>query len=178
MSSEIDQIELSTVEKRSFDQIEFSTADNKPTSLGAGPRGFTGGLGTGLKPCAEIPNKRPVGLGASLSSPPSGSFRPSDESYDIPPIFGSCVSKQWYPKNNFMFLYSSRIQSFKNWPKQIKQKPEELAQSGFYYHAEGDFVHCFYCGVTIHNWETFDNVNFEHRRHSPSCKFLSMICDF
>ena len=53
MSSEIDQIELSTVEKRSFDQIEFSTADNKPTSLGAGPRGFSRGLHTGLKPCAQ-----------------------------------------------------------------------------------------------------------------------------
>ena len=114
MASEIEQTELSTVEKRSFDQIEFSTADDRPVGLGVGPRGLSGGLGTGLRTCTESFNKRTVGFGASISSPPSASFKPSDETYDIPPpSFGSCMSKQWYPKNNFMFLYSSRIQSLR-----------------------------------------------------------------
>ena len=61
-----------------------------------------------------------------------------------------------------MSSYKSRIRSFKNWPKQIRQTPEELALSGFCYHSEGDFVYCFYCGVAIHDWETCDNVHFEH----------------
>ena len=44
MASGIEQVELATVEKGSFDQTEFSTVHNRPAGLGTGPLG----LGTGL----------------------------------------------------------------------------------------------------------------------------------
>ena len=90
--------------------------------------------------------------------------------------FDSVIQKSiWSPYNVFMSKYSDRLKSFKKWPKQLRQSPEELALSGFYYRSEADHVYCFSCGVGIYNWEANDNVNFEHRRHALSCKYLSMI---
>lgn len=84
-------------------------------------------------------------------------------------------SFEWEPQNSSMVKFSKRLNSFKHWSKQIKQRPLELALSGFYSCSYGDFVHCFYCGIVIHQWDIWDDINFEHYRHSPNCKFLSMI---
>ena len=71
--------------------------------------------------------------------------------------------------------FNNRLHSFNKWPKQIKQTPEMLTLSGFYYHGVGDYVDCFYCGLGVHEWEDYDNANCEHRRHSPNCKYLDIV---
>ena len=144
--------ELNMDTNSELDKIDTNT--DEPISLSAGSSGRYG--------------MRPSGMG--FNSPPS---------YQSTYTFATCAQNQtWSVQNTFMSSYNSRIRSFKNWPKQIRQTPEELALSGFYYHSEGDFVYCFYCGVAIHDWETCDNVHFEHRRHSPFCKYLDMICEY
>ena len=50
-----------------------------------------------------------------------------------------------------------------------------MIQSGFYYTGCGDRVTCFHCGITLRNWEHADNVDMEHKKHSPECKYLQML---
>ena len=64
--------------------------------------------------------------------------------------------------------YNNQLQSFNKWPKQIKQIPEELVPSGFYYQGVGNYVYCFYCRLGVHEWEPYDIVNFKHCSHLDS----------
>ena len=81
----------------------------------------------------------------------------------------------WVPQNPTKSYYSDRIKTFKKWPKQLNQKPEDLARGGFYYINEGDSVKCFYCGLVLLGWEKEDNVLYEHKRHCNTCKFVHMV---
>ena len=96
-----------------------------------------------------------------------------------PPPYHSISSSvlNWNPTNIYMADFNNRLRSFNKWPKQIKQTPEMLALSGFYYHGVGHYVDCFYCGLGVHEWEDYYNVNFEHRRHSPNCKYLDIVAN-
>ena len=40
---------------------------------------------------------------------------------------------KWIPQNSSMKYFSDRIKTYKKWPKQIKQTPQELTEAGFYY---------------------------------------------
>ena len=60
------------------------------------------------------------------------------------------------------------------WPKQISQRPYQMIASRFYYTGCGDKVTCFHCGITLRNWESLDDVDGEHKKHSPECKYLFM----
>ena len=33
----------------------------------------------------------------------------------------------------------------------------------------------FFCGVTLHDWETKENAINEHKKWSESCKYVDMI---
>ena len=80
----------------------------------------------------------------------------------------------WTPFNMGMAKYTQRADSFDYWPKQIVQKPDQMLQSGFYYTGRGDVVTCFFCGITLKHWGCTDDVDSEHKRHSPDCKFMLM----
>ena len=69
---------------------------------------------------------------------------------------------------------TDRAVTFNSWPRQIVQKPGEMASSGFYYTGRGDVVQCFYCSIHLKHWEQTDRPDVEHKRHSPECKFLAM----
>ena len=62
---------------------------------------------------------------------------------------------------HMMYLYS-RERSYGNWPGQLVQKPLELASNGFFYSDIGDRVTCFYCNVTLKQWNTSDDIETEH----------------
>lgn len=65
-----------------------------------------------------------------------------------------------------------RLETFKNWPKSLKQKPKELAEAGFFYINVGDKTVCFCCGVGCKFWEEHDVPWEEHAKWSPNCTFL------
>lgn len=66
----------------------------------------------------------------------------------------------------------ARIESFKDWPRGLKQKPEELANAGFYYIGVGDQTLCFHCGGGLKDWEPNDTAWGQHLRWFPKCDFL------
>lgn len=85
---------------------------------------------------------------------------------------GSIPETAEYPK---FVLESNRLDSFYDWPKQIKQKPDQLADAGLFYSGSGDRVICFSCGGGISQWEEDDNVWDEHGFHYEKCKYV-LLC--
>lgn len=60
-----------------------------------------------------------------------------------------------YKKTKFpeYAIYESRLKTFEHWPKALKQRPEQLAEAGFFYGGNGDRCVCFHCGGGLNNWE-------------------------
>ena len=82
---------------------------------------------------ADEPIRLSVGSSGHYGMKPSGIGFNSPPSYQLTYTFATCTQNQtWSVQNTFMTSYNSRIRSFKNWPKQIRKTPEELALSGFY----------------------------------------------
>uniref|UniRef100_H2Z958 RING-type domain-containing protein n=1 Tax=Ciona savignyi TaxID=51511 RepID=H2Z958_CIOSA len=68
---------------------------------------------------------------------------------------------------------SDRMKTFEVWPAQNRTVSSvHLAQSGFFYFGNLDRVQCFSCGGVLRNWNYGDNVNNEHRRHFPHCRYV------
>lgn len=78
------------------------------------------------------------------------------------------------PRYPMFTTKEERCKTFKDWPKSLKQKPEELADAGFFYMNVGDKTACFYCGVGCKDWEEHDVPWEEHAKWSPNCLFLQL----
>lgn len=76
-----------------------------------------------------------------------------------------------YPKYT---LVDKRMESFKDWPISIKQKPKDLATAGFFYTGSGDQTICFHCGIGLKDWQENDEPWEEHAMWSPKCLFLRL----
>lgn len=58
--------------------------------------------------------------------------------------------------------YSNRLETFVDWPKSVRQRPDDLADAGFFYLGKGDQVKCFACGGGLKDWEIDDIPWDEH----------------
>ncbi|XP_062577371.1 baculoviral IAP repeat-containing protein 3-like [Saccostrea cucullata] len=68
--------------------------------------------------------------------------------------------------------YRDRLDSFRNWPRQITLRPDELSAAGFFYSGCGDRVQCFSCGGQLRGWERDDVPFHRHLRWFPDCSFI------
>lgn len=71
-----------------------------------------------------------------------------------------------------------RLSSFEDWPVALTQKPQELAEAGFFYTGKGDLVTCFSCGGRLKGWEPNDDPWQEHAKHYDDCQFLLLTKGF
>ncbi|XP_071091463.1 inhibitor of apoptosis protein-like [Haliotis cracherodii] len=77
------------------------------------------------------------------------------------------------PKHPQYETYSSRLESFVNWPaRYVPKTPEQLATAGFFYIGSADRVTCFQCGITLRGWEEEHDPEAEHQRYSEHCQFI------
>ncbi|KAK7070951.1 hypothetical protein SK128_024227 [Halocaridina rubra] len=76
------------------------------------------------------------------------------------------------PKRKDYVTKESRLKSFTKWPERVVQKPEEMAEAGFFYCGLSDHVRCFHCGSGLRNWEINDKPWEEHARWYPDCSFV------
>lgn len=122
-------------------------------------------------------NMRPCSLGLGISPSRSSIFH--SPTYTFTQSYGQPFKPgdQWMPYNRNMSRLYQRIETFKTGLSGIKLRPWDFAKSGFYYTGEGDTVTCFFCGTSIGNWQMAEDVNAEHKKHSPSCHYLKMIYD-
>ncbi|AAQ91688.1 inhibitor of apoptosis protein 3 [Choristoneura fumiferana DEF multiple nucleopolyhedrovirus] len=70
---------------------------------------------------------------------------------------------------------SARLKTFVDWPVSLKQKPEQLAEAGFYYTGKGDRVKCFHCDGGLKDWESTDEPWEEHARWFDRCTYVRLV---
>ncbi|GFR02900.1 hypothetical protein TNCT_227411 [Trichonephila clavata] len=84
------------------------------------------------------------------------------------------------PKNSYkprrpqMSDLKSRLLTYKGWPL-IMLSSKQLAECGFYYTGVLDVVTCFYCNISLGNWEINDDPLTEHEKFFPHCGYLDLI---
>lgn len=79
------------------------------------------------------------------------------------------------PYNTNYVTEQSRLESFKQWPIKLTQKPDDLAKAGFYYYGIKDIVKCFFCNGSLHNWDINDVPIEEHTRWFPKCSYIKQL---
>lgn len=70
---------------------------------------------------------------------------------------------------------AARMRSFSDWPRSMKQKPEELAEAGFFYTGQGDKTKCFYCDGGLKDWENDDVPWEQHARWFDRCAYVQLV---
>lgn len=70
---------------------------------------------------------------------------------------------------------AARLETYKNWPNHVTQKPEDLAESGFFYTGEDDKVKCFYCCLVIYKWESGDIAWVDHAKNNKTCYYVNFV---
>ena len=73
--------------------------------------------------------------------------------------------------------YNERLQAYINLgcPIDLQQKPEKMAEAGFYYLGRSDKVGCFYCGGFLQHWQPSDDPWEEHAKAFSRCTFINLI---
>ncbi|KAK3593109.1 hypothetical protein CHS0354_018234 [Potamilus streckersoni] len=84
----------------------------------------------------------------------------------------SCFMEEQPPKYPQYAVKNMRINSFQGWPAEHQQKPEEMAECGFYFAGFSDCVRCFHCGIGLRHWMSEDDPWIEHARWSTSCLYV------
>lgn len=72
-------------------------------------------------------------------------------------------------------IETARLRSFDDWPKTIKQKPQQLSDAGFFYTQKGDRVRCFSCGGGLRDWDENDDPWEQHALWFSNCEYLKLI---
>lgn len=70
---------------------------------------------------------------------------------------------------------ADRIASYTDWPKFLKQRPQDLSNAGFYYSGKGDRVCCFSCGGGLKDWEEGDTPWEQHAMWYGNCEYLKLM---
>lgn len=70
---------------------------------------------------------------------------------------------------------AARLRTFKDWPRCMRQKPEELAEAGFFYTGHGDKTKCFYCDGGLKDWESDDVPWEQHARWFDRCAYVQLV---
>jgi len=78
------------------------------------------------------------------------------------------------PRHSSFVTEQARLKSFSFWPPSLTQKPQELAEAGFFYTGRSDQVKCFYCDGGLESWEPADSPWGEHVKWFGDCAFVKM----
>lgn len=68
----------------------------------------------------------------------------------------------------------SRLSTFQTWPQGIKQRPNQLAEAGFFYTGFGDQTLCYCCGGGLQDWMEKDDPWEQHALWFSKCKFVNL----
>lgn len=108
----------------------------------------------GTIPVANIPPASPAMASSSGSSHNTGTFYPEYPEYAIE---------------------TARLRTFAEWPINMKQKPAQLAEAGFFYTGVGDRVKCFSCGGGLKDWDDNDEPWEQHALWMGKCRYVKLM---
>lgn len=80
-----------------------------------------------------------------------------------------------YPKYPRYATQIARLRSFDTWPQDLNQKPQEMADAGFFYTGDSDRVICYFCDGRLKDWGIEDHPWSEHARWFPSCPYVLLV---
>lgn len=80
-----------------------------------------------------------------------------------------------HPEHPEYAVEANRLKSFEDWPKTMRQKPQELSDAGFFYTGKGDRVACFSCGGGLKDWEPSDNPWEQHGMWYGKCEYVQLV---
>lgn len=84
-------------------------------------------------------------------------------------------SKLSNPEHPEFSVEAKRLESYGDWPKTMRQKPQQLSDAGFYYTGKGDRVCCFCCGGGLKDWEENDDPWEQHAMWYGKCGYLKLM---
>ncbi|OWF56460.1 Baculoviral IAP repeat-containing protein 7-A [Mizuhopecten yessoensis] len=79
------------------------------------------------------------------------------------------------PKYQQFAILATRLTTYKSWPSNLNQRPEQLAKCGLFYEGSHDYVRCFHCAGGLREWEPQDDPWIEHARWFPFCTFMRQL---
>ena len=87
------------------------------------------------------------------------------------------ILRKKLPVHQGFSVLQRRLESYFMWPKSTKQRPQQLAEAGFFYSGTGDLVVCFDCDLQLNHWEKDDVPFEEHAKFCPEefCPFLVLL---
>lgn len=68
-----------------------------------------------------------------------------------------------------------RLRSFEDWPTMMRQRPEQMADAGFFYTQISDRVICFDCGGGLCKWDETDDPWEQHAIWYKHCNYLRLL---
>jgi baculoviral IAP repeat-containing protein 7/8 len=80
-----------------------------------------------------------------------------------------------HPEHPEYAVEANRLKSFEDWPKTMRQKPQELSDAGFFYTGKGDRVACFSCGGGLKDWEENDVPWEQHGMWYGKCEYVRLV---
>ncbi|XP_017862779.1 PREDICTED: death-associated inhibitor of apoptosis 1 [Drosophila arizonae] len=115
----------------------------------------------------------------SIQSTGMNSFQPARAaslgSSTTPASTNSSSGGNYFPEYPEYAIESARLRSFEDWPRNMKQKPQQLAEAGFFYTGVGDRVRCFSCGGGLKDWDDNDEPWEQHALWLGQCRFVKLI---
>ncbi|EDW18028.1 death-associated inhibitor of apoptosis 1 [Drosophila mojavensis] len=115
----------------------------------------------------------------SIQSTGLNSFQPARAaslgSSTTPASTNSSSGGNYFPEYPEYAIESARLRSFEDWPRNMKQKPQQLAEAGFFYTGVGDRVRCFSCGGGLKDWDDNDEPWEQHALWLGQCRFVKLI---
>ncbi|AXU41708.1 IAP-3 [Spodoptera eridania nucleopolyhedrovirus] len=97
---------------------------------------------------------------------------PSTSSKDVCGTGDTMVPK---PKHEAYAEYKDRLATYTNWPRDINQSPQDLANAGFFYTGRNAEVRCFQSDCGLSDWEPTDDPWREHARWFPRCQYVISV---
>lgn len=79
------------------------------------------------------------------------------------------------PEHPEFAVEAKRLETYEDWPKTMRQKPQQLSDAGFYYTGKGDRVCCFSCGGGLKDWEENDDPWEQHGMWYGKCEYLKLM---
>lgn len=90
----------------------------------------------------------------------------------VPVTAATCMPGPAHPR---YASETARLRSFQDWPRCMRQKPEDLAEAGFFYTGHGDKTKCFYCDGGLKDWENDDVPWEQHARWFDRCAYVQLV---
>ncbi|XP_071444018.1 death-associated inhibitor of apoptosis 1-like [Hetaerina americana] len=136
------------------------------------------GIHEEMRPFSIHDNETPSTSTSQRCLPPVVKARHPDDREEQglePPLEKLGVRDMRAPVHPDYCTEAARLSSYSLWPVAMKQKPNDLAEAGFYYTGNGDQTICFHCGGGLRDWAEDDDPWIEHAKWFSRCSFVNLV---